>query len=426
MLSNHLIVNKSRITQSALAYVGGAVYPFTRADIPAIAGNKKRDPCDDEADFTGDYCSKVNDTVNFVCGGADKQSVKMTKTDTGFDWCAIKRDWGSNFDLRDGTDPPHIRVRFYIHEGSGDSLWSKIHYLYFDVYAPDFANRFRDGLVFGPSAGRFGWFERIICPSHWATTGSPVWSTGRYFRFRIVTYNNSEVPAATLDQIEFLTRPAKARYLLTFDDNTTDQYEMAAYMTSKGIKGTFFVITSTVGGGGKLTLAQLNRMQDAGHLIANHTHTHKNWGSVSTLEMVQDITNATRWLCDNGFIRGSRIFALPYGSGSWKDDEKQAILGRHVDQVRLTDYGPLTENNKIVHNADASLIDTQDGDDPPKMTTRVATAITDKATIATYFHDFGAAPMTQANFETHIDSIAADRDAGDLDIITMVDLLRSP
>jgi len=174
-----------------------AVYPFTRADIPAVAGDKKRDDCDDASLFTTDYCTAINDTDNFVCGGANKQSVKMTKTDTGFNWCAIKRDWGESFDVRDGTDPPYVRVRFYIHEGSGDSLWSRIHYLYFDVYAPDFSNRFKDGLVFGPSGTWPGWFEGIICPSHWATVGSPDWATVNAFRFRIVTYNNSEVPAAT-------------------------------------------------------------------------------------------------------------------------------------------------------------------------------------------------------------------------------------
>ncbi len=79
---------------------------------------------------------------------------------------------------------------------------------------------------------------------------------------------------------------------LTFDDSNADQLPAAQYMTSKGMKGTFFMNSGFIGAPNYLTLANVQSMVAAGHEIAGHTISHPDLAALS-------IDEATRQICND-------------------------------------------------------------------------------------------------------------------------------
>jgi len=79
---------------------------------------------------------------------------------------------------------------------------------------------------------------------------------------------------------------------LTFDDSNADQLAPSQYMTSKGMKGTFFMNSGFIGAPNYLTLANVQSMVAAGHEIAGHTISHPDLAAVS-------IDEATRQICND-------------------------------------------------------------------------------------------------------------------------------
>ena len=79
---------------------------------------------------------------------------------------------------------------------------------------------------------------------------------------------------------------------LTFDDANADQLPASQYLTSKGMKGTFFLVSGFIGAPGYLTLANVQSMVAAGHEIAGHTISHPDLASIS-------IDEATRQVCND-------------------------------------------------------------------------------------------------------------------------------
>ncbi len=69
---------------------------------------------------------------------------------------------------------------------------------------------------------------------------------------------------------------------LTFDDGGLDNYEVAfPILADRGLTGTFFVITKTVGSDGQMTWDQLREMADAGMAVQSHSYSHPGLPGVS-------------------------------------------------------------------------------------------------------------------------------------------------
>ena len=104
--------------------------------------------------------------------------------------------------------------------------------------------------------------------------------------------------------------------VLTFDDGYTSVFTTAfPIMQQYGIKGTIYLNSAYVGDAGRLTLAQLHQLYDAGWTIANHTPDHTDLISLTSIAAIKDvIQQGIDWLLANGFTRGAYDFALPFGS----------------------------------------------------------------------------------------------------------------
>lgn len=68
--------------------------------------------------------------------------------------------------------------------------------------------------------------------------------------------------------------PKKAEFALTYDDGPGQiTEELLALLEKRGVKAAFFVLGSSA----RAKPAQVKKLATAGHLVASHTDTHKNW-----------------------------------------------------------------------------------------------------------------------------------------------------
>lgn len=82
--------------------------------------------------------------------------------------------------------------------------------------------------------------------------------------------------AITFDKLYYIPSPGKdrPRVVLGFDDGWATQYSIAyPYLTTKGIKATFYAVKDFLDGN-FMSLAQLQELYAAGHDIGNHTEDH--------------------------------------------------------------------------------------------------------------------------------------------------------
>jgi peptidoglycan/xylan/chitin deacetylase (PgdA/CDA1 family) len=106
--------------------------------------------------------------------------------------------------------------------------------------------------------------------------------------------------------------PARTIVSFTFDDGRGTQTVAEAALASRGMHGTFFVNSNTIGQSSKLTWAQLTAFAADGNEIGGHTLDHVNLTSVSTAEAQRQVCADRDALRSHGFAVVD--FAYPYGA----------------------------------------------------------------------------------------------------------------
>jgi peptidoglycan/xylan/chitin deacetylase (PgdA/CDA1 family) len=99
---------------------------------------------------------------------------------------------------------------------------------------------------------------------------------------------------------------------LTFDDGNADQLAAATTMKSRGMKGTFYVVSGFVGAAGYFTKADLTSLAAAGNEIGGHTVSHPDLTTIAVDEANRQICNDRAQLTSWGFQ--VRSFAYPFAS----------------------------------------------------------------------------------------------------------------
>lgn len=101
---------------------------------------------------------------------------------------------------------------------------------------------------------------------------------------------------------------------LTFDDGSASQLAAAGLMDDRGMAGTFYVNSGSVGKAGYATRAQLTQLAEDGHEIGGHTVNHVNLPALPLDEAKRQIcldrANLTAW----GF--SVRSFAYPFAEAT--------------------------------------------------------------------------------------------------------------
>lgn len=159
-----------------------------------------------------------------------------------------------------------------------------------------------------------GWKLVRFRRSSWSATGGEDWTTNKVIvRFRMNA--NAGGTASLYWDASYSNCYARPQILFGFDDGSDDHYNDAyPYLQARGMKGTFFIPTGSVGDAGKMTWAQLKEMSANGHDIANHTRNHTDLSTLGTqAEMEAEINAGISDLVAQGLGRASRYLAYPNG-----------------------------------------------------------------------------------------------------------------
>jgi peptidoglycan/xylan/chitin deacetylase (PgdA/CDA1 family) len=99
---------------------------------------------------------------------------------------------------------------------------------------------------------------------------------------------------------------------LTFDDGYADQMSAVSILNEHGIKGTFYIISGSIGTSDYLTEADLQSMAGSGHEIGGHTVTHPDLTTLPVDEARREICTSRASLSSWGHRITS--FAYPYSA----------------------------------------------------------------------------------------------------------------
>lgn len=120
---------------------------------------------------------------------------------------------------------------------------------------------------------------------------------------------------------------------LTFDDgpNPATTNKILDILKARGVKASFFILGSRA----KAYPAIVKRIYDEGHLVANHSYSHKNFQSLTQAQTDYEIKTPHGYL--SPYMTTGKFFRYPYGMSSCygndvlKSMAYQQAVGWHVD-----------------------------------------------------------------------------------------------
>jgi peptidoglycan/xylan/chitin deacetylase (PgdA/CDA1 family) len=112
---------------------------------------------------------------------------------------------------------------------------------------------------------------------------------------------------------------------LTFDDGNADQMTALPALQAAGLRGTFYIISGSVGTPGYLTRGNLSSIYGAGNEIGGHTVSHPDLTTESHDEAMRQICQARNTLTGWGFPQTS--FAYPFASVDAQAEQVAAQCG---------------------------------------------------------------------------------------------------
>lgn len=370
-----------------------------------------------------------HDTTNYtVEGSTGKQSVKVTKSANevgNIQAYATYTIPGGPVDLSNTL----MRMGFFIHAGTDGQSDSYKNIVHVRIRVTDNVGGTKDfrqwkyNSLGSGSNGRAGYHIWHGGPSdHIGAVGVIDWTNIVSVRCYVYCSDEAHTCAVSFDFTSFIPKLATPILIIRQDDCETDAYDQAAYANSKGVPITFSAPTGCIGETGYCTWAELKLIKAMGHEIVNHSN-----AEVSLVSLADDqaridaITEATATLCANGFSEGSRIFVVP--GDNW-DEDCEAALWPYVDHVsfvrisknsdELSQMGPLDRVRSFARGYATNA----------RWAAALTAAKADGGIAMVVGHTYNA-DLSEAQFKTFIDGVATDVAAGNLEVMTLGDYLRS-
>ena len=151
--------------------------------------------------------------------------------------------------------------------------------------------------------------------NEWAKTGNESWANAMV-RFRVkVNARAGQKPVVSFDDCRYGTKSV-TRCVICFDDAwSSASTEGLAYMNSKGLKGTIYVVPKLVDKPGYMSSRELDDAYAKGWALGNHTIDHADLSALATRSEIKDkINQCTEWLNSRGYFRASQHLAYPIGN----------------------------------------------------------------------------------------------------------------
>lgn len=411
----------------AAAFTPGTLYQATlAATVADPAGNRLAAPhawhfttsapatAFDEADFwmnAGGTYEPVNVLVRQAGGG----SIRLDTGAAGLDHQIYSPTGAFAFLL---PEDAALKLWLYVPEPADD------HQLYLFLGQGGFAGYARALL---PSLAVDGWrcltLTRadftLVGPFSWA---APVDTLSLLLAGAVTTRPNVQL---FLDAV-YVTGKDLPTISFTFDDGyASDFSEAFAWMNLQQMPGTSFVNGASIGWDGYLDAAAMATMYAAGWDFANHTGNHGDLSTLAPAERLAAIAAGRDWLVASGYPRAADYLAFPYGAFAGTSAELVAagvVAARTVQPVPLeTGSG---RSDPLRYPATLEL--------GPATTLAEAVAAVDRAirfgqSLIVYAHEIvpgaaGTYKWTRADFRALVDYVAAQRDAGALQVRTFREL----
>ncbi|RKT82426.1 Polysaccharide deacetylase [Saccharopolyspora antimicrobica] len=126
--------------------------------------------------------------------------------------------------------------------------------------------------------------------------------------------------------------PPRTVVSFTVDDGTASQSTGARILSEHRMRGTFYVVSGSIGQPGYLGMDDLRRMAAAGHEIGGHTVNHPDLGTAGPdelrREICQDRANLTGW--------GFRVTSFAYPFGTADRSAQRAAQDCGYNSARIT------------------------------------------------------------------------------------------
>jgi len=271
----------------------------TRSSLPQNgiinAGTVWQDFSGDQTDWSGTH---TIDTVNYKEG---TQSLKMAVSDSTILDKIISENlkttkvWGIWVYCYD----PSPIVTIELISINFRSVTNFASYFYFDI---------------GGNSLCQGWNYFSVDQSEWSNIGSESWDNTMVrcgIRVKPVAGQTATVSWGGIYK-DFSQLP---RIVIGFDDADASvvSADCYTYMVNRGLKGTCYVNSSTVGASGKMTAANLDTLYAAGWAMGNHCSVHTDLTSIAPAAASTLITVGRDWLLAQGYTRSYNHLAYPYG-----------------------------------------------------------------------------------------------------------------
>lgn len=261
------------------------------------------------------------------------------------------------------------------------------------------------------------WYE-MWCPvTDLLTTGSPNFAAVDHIRISAIWSAANTIASFEVAEIGLYRPPTRrSRHAITLDDGNAADYAVAQALQARRLVGTFYVVPSLIGTPGYLTLSQLGEIRAMGHLIANHSWSHLMWADAAlTLpQRIAEVRDARAWMAANGFAAGANHFAQPGGSSQIRSDS-YGLYGAEADTWRMT----ASQSFVLPPNGRQEVLWTHAFDDATAAGAALNRSIAGWGDTATGWHP---GSVVLATFTTYADAVAAARDAGQIDVVTVADL----
>ncbi len=229
-----------------------------------------------------------------------------------------------------------------------------------------------------------------------------------------------------------ITQNVRPMIVISVDDGFETDYTNAYRLASaRGIPLTSYINTINVGRPGFLTWNQIHEMRAAGFGVEDHGYTHTHITTLSETEL-----RANMEAVDAAFIAAGLPIPEHYAfSGGQSDATRRAIVaeyretGRNIVRTHLpaiSGWGQTVDWQNV--NVQHSMTEKQ-GDSIDHIKAKIDHAIQHNHVLIIYTHDMSDNPTDSGcyvgNFEELLDYVAAKRDAGLIDPVTIDGLYRA-
>lgn len=141
----------------------------------------------------------------------------------------------------------------------------------------------------------------------------PFWLAPQQFAAHLADIKETGFRAVLLDELSDDEPDSAGKVVVTFDDGVASDYEAAFPVLARfGLRGVFFVNTSTVGQTGYLTWSQISEMRRAGMSIQSHSHHHLDLTVLPSAALESELADSKRCLEDH-LSCAVQYLAAPHG-----------------------------------------------------------------------------------------------------------------